>query len=86
MKKTFFLSILTFALFSCKGDAESVIQSGNSDFKIEFLFEHDGCKIYRFYDGKYIYWTDCKGKMEQNFNESSGKTTHNVHIQNETVR
>lgn len=85
MKKLTLLFGLSF-LLSCEGEAESVTQSGNPDYKIEFLFEHDGCKIYRFYDGRYIYWTDCKGKTEQNFSESSGKSTHPVYIQNETVR
>lgn len=35
----------------------------NKDYKIEYLFEHDGCKVYRFYDrGNYVYFTNCRGE------------------------
>ncbi|MCU4155433.1 DUF4884 domain-containing protein [Carboxylicivirga sp. A043] len=30
----------------------------NADYQISYLFEHDGCKVYRFYDdGRYVYFT-----------------------------
>ncbi len=35
----------------------------NSDYKVEYLFQQDGCKIYRFYDrGYYVYFTNCNGQ------------------------
>jgi hypothetical protein len=35
----------------------------NKDYKVDYLFEHDGCKVYRFYDrGNYIYFTNCNGE------------------------
>lgn len=34
----------------------------NKDYTVEYLFEHDGCKVYRFQDGSYyVYYTNCKG-------------------------
>jgi hypothetical protein len=34
----------------------------NKTYKVEYLFEHDGCKVYRFWDrGQYIYFTNCNG-------------------------
>jgi len=40
---------------------------------IEFLFEHNGCKMYRFYDsGKYVYWSDCQGKVQSDYTTRSG--------------
>ena len=32
----------------------------NPDYTIDYLFEHDGCRVYRFYDlwsGSYVYFT-----------------------------
>ena len=35
----------------------------NIDYKISYLFEHDGCKVYRFEDrSKYVYFTSCRGE------------------------
>ena len=35
----------------------------NSTYKVEYLFEHDGCKVYRFRDyGQYVYFTNCNGQ------------------------
>lgn len=59
MKKLLlFASVLW--LTSCVKDAESVSKKGN--YNIEFLFEQNGCKMYRFYDNRYVYFSDCSGK------------------------
>ena len=35
----------------------------NGTYKVEYLFEHEGCKVYRFYDrGQYVYFTNCNGE------------------------
>ena len=37
--------------------------ANNQDYKVEYLFEHAGCKVYRFYDrGTYVYFTNCNGE------------------------
>ena len=52
--------------YSCKG--KSIESTKQNDFEIEFLFEKDGCKIYRFYDvGRYIYWSNCSGNTQYNY-------------------
>jgi hypothetical protein len=34
----------------------------NIDYKVSYLFEYGGCKIYRFYDyGNTVYFTNCGG-------------------------
>ena len=34
----------------------------NTDYKVYYLFEHEGCKVYRFYDyGNTVYFTNCSG-------------------------
>lgn len=52
-------------LFSvgCVEKAKESVQNGN--FKVDFLFEQNGCKIYRFKDGgRYVYWSDCQGRVQ----------------------
>ena len=35
----------------------------NSTYNVEYLFEHEGCKVYRFFDrGCYVYFTNCNGQ------------------------
>lgn len=36
----------------------------NQTYEVEYLFEHDGCKMYRFRDGdRYVYFTNCTGNV-----------------------
>lgn len=47
--------------------------SNNSTYKIAFLFEHDGCKVYRFEDGgQLIYFTSCNGETTRLQSDSTG--------------
>ncbi|MBK7936071.1 MAG: DUF4884 domain-containing protein [Lewinellaceae bacterium] len=35
----------------------------NSTYAVEYLFEHEGCKVYRFNDrGNAVYFTNCRGE------------------------
>lgn len=35
----------------------------NDTYKVQFLFEHEGCKVYRFSDaGNLVYFTNCNGE------------------------
>ena len=75
MKKIFL--VLVIVLFaSCK--RESISTERNADFELELLFEKDGCKMYRFNDGRWVYWSTCEGQTS--WVESNGKTstTHEV--------
>lgn len=37
--------------------------SNNKDYNVSYLFEHDGCKVYRFMDGSNcVYFTSCQGE------------------------
>lgn len=36
----------------------------NPSYRVDYLFEHGGCKVYRFYDpgtAAYVYFTNCNG-------------------------
>jgi hypothetical protein len=57
MKRLVAFAILgTSLLSSCYHDPQSSTTVGN-DIKIEFLFEHDGIRMYRFNDGHFHYFT-----------------------------
>ena len=54
-------AILIIALSSCMTPAQMQLQSSNPQARVELLFEVDGCKVYRFYDGSSPrYFTKCK--------------------------
>lgn len=73
MKKLILLLIVVF-LSSCYNDSQETIQNGN--FKVEYLFEQNGCKMYRFRDGgRFVYWSDCQGKVQSDY-ESDDDVHH----------
>lgn len=45
--------------------------ANNTTYTIEYLFEHDGCKVYRFFDmGHYVYFTNCNNCTTSVVNDS----------------
>lgn len=62
MKTTILLLCSAFFLMGCF-TAQPVareVTENNEDYKVDYLFEHDGCKVYRFRDrGNYVYFTNC---------------------------
>lgn len=58
---TLILLYTALALTGCTGRAESTNSTTNPNYKLERLFEHDGCTVYRFYDAGSRYYTDCRG-------------------------
>lgn len=83
--KLFLLTAAAISLISCKTPVESMKAENNSDYKVHFLFEHDGCKVYRFFDrGHYVYFSNCTGnitRIESEINEDD----EDVSTENRTV-
>ena len=71
-------------LTSCINEPMSVEHTGkNDEFSVEYLFEKDGIKVYRFYDGRYHYFTTGGTTMST---YTSGKQTYTEEIpRNETT-
>ena len=64
MKKLFFIAI-TIIFGSCFSGKPLIVEpsKNNNTYTVEYLFEHDGCKVYRFRDhGQYVYFTNCRGE------------------------
>jgi hypothetical protein len=71
MKKLIFAFGFSLALTSCLKEAQTTSVEGN-DIKVEFLFEKDGIKVYRFNDnGHYHYFTT---RGETMTTQSNGKS------------
>lgn len=81
MKKVFLIVLVAVSLMACKKGAMNTSKTINPEFDLELLFEHDGCKVYRFYDGRYIYYTDCRGQASWSVTTSSGKNSNTTHHQ-----
>jgi hypothetical protein len=65
-----FFTLLT--LISCSAKQPESTTAAGVDFKVDKLFTHDGCTVYRFVDGgNYRYFTNCQGST--NWTENCGK-------------
>ena len=70
----FFFFLVAFS--ACKKAAQSTVTKGN-DIQVEFLFEQDSVKVYRFYDGSYHYFTT---RGETMTTQKRGKTHYEENI------
>lgn len=66
--------ISLFLLSSCRAGVPllNAPADNNQSYNVQYLFEHDGCKVYRFYDyGNYVYFTNCTGNVTAIKNDST---------------
>jgi len=67
MKQFVFISLACVViLMSCYTGRpiSKVPAENNTTYNVEYLFEHEGCKVYRFRDADYyVYFTNCTGSV-----------------------
>ena len=75
MKKLLLAAALIAAIgiTGCDHDPQSTKIEGNGS-KVDFLFEHNGVKMYRFLDGGYMHYFTDRG--ETITTQRAGKNTH----------
>lgn len=74
--KVLLISLCIFILCACARDGLETKSTKNPNFSVTFLFEHDGIKVYRFYDeGKY-HWFTSKGETINPYSYHLGKIRH----------
>lgn len=59
----------------------------NPDYTVSYLFEHDGCRVYRFYDtysSSYVYFTT-QGDVTAIPNDSTRQQTITYHQRNDSI-
>lgn len=74
MKTLLTLGILIFLFTSCISNYPLVEgkADNNKSYNVDYLFEHEGCKVYRFKDkDKYVYFTNCTGNVTNSTNDST---------------
>lgn len=78
MRNFCLLACLT--LLGCVSDPVSRSSTNNPEVSVSLLFEHDGVKVYRFFDdGHYVYYTDTSGKTM--WQQNRGKTMKPVGVE-----
>jgi hypothetical protein len=81
MKKTLaiyiaFIMVGAIIFGACSNDPMSKERLGKDDvFEVEYLFDKDGVKVYRFEDGGRYHYFTTKGETISTQQTSSGKTT-----------
>ncbi|HEY1957862.1 MAG TPA: DUF4884 domain-containing protein [Polyangiaceae bacterium] len=58
--RTLFL-FATLACAGCIAPPLATSATSNPSIQVDLLFEHDGCRVYRFIDGGYHYFARCEG-------------------------
>ena len=60
--------------------------SNNGTYEVDYLFEHDGCKVYRFQDmGRWVYFTNCSGDVTSFQNDSTRTRVTNTIRKSPTI-
>jgi len=60
-------------LIGCSKAPISSKETNNKNIKVELLFTHNGCNIYRFTDERHVYFSDCSQNFKTSHSESCGK-------------
>ena len=79
--KSLLILLVSWEFLSCDRQipVSRVIPDNNKTYQVDFLFEHDGCKVYRFTDrGNNIYFTNCNGNATSFQSDSTQIRTINV--------
>ena len=86
--KSLFLFMVSTGFLSCtlRIPVSRVTPENNKTYTVDFLFEHDGCKVYRFYDyGNHVYFTNCNGDVTSIGKDSTDISTVNI-IRNDSKK
>ncbi len=67
LAKNLLLAFSAIFLISCgimRQPVTTTVPVNNKSYQVDYLFEHEGCKVYRFQDmGHYVYFTNCVGDV-----------------------
>lgn len=56
------------------------------DYDVEFLFEYDGVKVYRFRNGEDVYFTNANGMTKYQYTTRRGKINYTNKVQSINTR
>jgi hypothetical protein len=58
----FTIAAASVVLSGCNEAPVATGPTNNPNVPVAMLFEHDGCRVYRFWDGRYHYYATCGGR------------------------
>jgi hypothetical protein len=76
MKKIIGLLFISITLVSCHGNGIEKSKTNNDEYDVTYLFEKDGIKVYRFYDGLNFHYFTSRGETISTQTNRSGKNTN----------
>lgn len=62
-------------LSACSKPSEEAKMVGTGEIKVERLFTHEGCTVYRFTDYRFVHYANCSGTTTTTENYPCGKST-----------
>ena len=75
MKRILLTAIVIATMTGCFNEPQSIELAGKDNkFEVEYLFEKDGIKMYRFMDGSHYHYFTSNGQTIST--QTSGKTTY----------
>lgn len=77
MKRVLLAGIIMMCISSCKNKPQSTTTEGFG-IQVEYLFEKDGIKVYRFHDEGHAHYFTSRGETMSN--QSQGKSTYQENI------
>lgn len=79
------LALTALLLIACEKRVGPIQRSQSPNgYAIDLLFTHDGCRVYRFYDGRAVYFTDCGSAVAHDTQYCGKGCVENVDVQ--TIR
>ncbi len=58
------MPLILFSSCYLQKPVSQMYSENNKDYTVDYLFEYEGCKVYRFKDmGNYVYFTNCAGEI-----------------------
>lgn len=57
--KYIFLALILWLFLGCSKDGIQTSKTTNPNISVDLILEHDGCKVYRFFDTDFVYFTKC---------------------------
>ena len=58
--------IASLACAGCMTEPLATVPTNNAGIQVDLLFEHDGCRVYRFRDISYHYYAQCNATTGPN--------------------
>jgi hypothetical protein len=81
----YLLLLGSITLTSCLGEGIEREKTNNSEYDVTFLFEKDGIKVYRFFDGSHAHYFTSSGETMTTDFRGESKREENIKPQKRSI-